>query len=126
MSGRMPLGLAGSGAKPPNKVKRPGRYPTVHIGVWREASFLRPTTPEDDNLFDFAIPRLPLSSRDTVSMESKSEFHILSLSNSDARVRDYKKRKAHKKTKSGCLPCRAKRVKVCIFIDVVLNSCRGL
>jgi hypothetical protein len=43
-------------------------------------------------------------------------FQVLSLSDFDPRVRDYKKRKAHKKTKAGCLACKAKKVKVCPFI----------
>ena len=44
----------------------------------------------------------------------KPGFQVLSLNYFDPRVRDYKKRKVHKKTKSGCLTCKAKKVKVCL------------
>jgi len=47
-------------------------------------------------------------------MDAKAGFQILSLNGFDLRVRDYKKRKEHKKTKSGCLTCKVKKVKVCL------------
>jgi hypothetical protein len=46
--------------------------------------------------------------------DAKAGFQVLSLNYFDPRVRDYKKRKVHKKTKSGCLTCKAKKVKVCL------------
>jgi hypothetical protein len=48
----------------------------------------------------------------TLTTDAKAGFHVLSLNDFDPRVRDYKKRKVHKKTKSGCLTCKAKKVKV--------------
>jgi hypothetical protein len=50
----------------------------------------------------------------TVAMDVKTGFQVLSLNGFDPRVRDYKKRELHKKTKSGCLTCKAKKVKVCL------------
>lgn len=50
----------------------------------------------------------------TLTMNAKPGFQVLSLNDFDPRVRDYKKRKVHKKTKSGCLTCKAKKVKVCL------------
>ncbi|KAI9849758.1 MAG: hypothetical protein M1838_006259 [Thelocarpon superellum] len=47
----------------------------------------------------------------TAMMDGKAAFRVLSLNDADPRVREYKKRKVHEKTKSGCLPCKAKRVK---------------
>lgn len=50
----------------------------------------------------------------TLAMDAKARFQVLSLNDFDPRVRDYKKRKMHKKTKSGCLTCKEKKVKVCL------------
>jgi hypothetical protein len=50
----------------------------------------------------------------TPTMDAKAGFQILSLNDFDQRVRDYKKRKVHEKTKCGCLTCKAKKVKVCL------------
>ena len=46
-------------------------------------------------------------------MDTKAGFQVLSFNDFDPRIRDYKRRKAHRKTKDGCLTCKAKRVKVC-------------
>ena len=40
-------------------------------------------------------------------------FRVFSLNDHQALDRDYRNRRAHKKTRSGCLSCRSKRVKVC-------------
>jgi hypothetical protein len=45
-------------------------------------------------------------------MESKTAFQVFSISELDGRVREYKKRKLHEKTKSGCQTCKVKKVKV--------------
>ena len=45
-------------------------------------------------------------------MEAAAAFQVLSLNEYEPQIRDYKKRKLHKKTRSGCLTCRTKRVKV--------------
>jgi hypothetical protein len=49
--------------------------------------------------------------------DAKGEFQVFSLSGGDAGVREYKKRRMHKKADSGCLACRAKRVKVCLQLE---------
>jgi hypothetical protein len=49
-------------------------------------------------------------------MSAKNGFQILSLSNYAPTVRDYKKLKKHQKSRSGCVACKEKRVKVCIFL----------
>jgi hypothetical protein len=41
-----------------------------------------------------------------------AEFQVISFEDS-GKVREYRKRKFHKKTNLGCLACRSKRVKVC-------------
>ena len=59
-----------------------------------------------------------MASRDaarTLTVEAQGAFQVLSLNDSDPRVRDYKKRKLHKKTKLGCLTCKVKKVKVCLY-----------
>jgi hypothetical protein len=45
----------------------------------------------------------------------QSGFQVLSSNNPDLRIRDYKKQRPHKKSRSGCLPCKVKKVKVCVF-----------
>jgi hypothetical protein len=50
----------------------------------------------------------------TLRMDAQAGFQVLSLNDFDGGVRDYKKRKVHKKTRSGCLTCKAKKVKVCL------------
>lgn len=40
------------------------------------------------------------------------QFQVIALSQPGLQVKEYKRRKPHKKTRSGCLPCKAKRVKV--------------
>ena len=47
----------------------------------------------------------------------KGGFRVFSLSGCDAGVREYKKRRMHKKAFSGCFACRAKRVKVCLQLE---------
>lgn len=46
------------------------------------------------------------------------DFHVFSL-DAPAQLRDHKKRKPHKKTKGGCLSCKVKKVKVCIYLPKV-------
>lgn len=50
-----------------------------------------------------------------LSRDAKALFQVLARDDDqlDLKVREYKKRKLHKKTKSGCLTCKAKKVKVC-------------
>lgn len=40
-------------------------------------------------------------------------FQVFSVNGVNGKNREYKKRRAHAKTHSGCLTCRRKRVKVC-------------
>lgn len=49
--------------------------------------------------------------------DAKGGFQMFSQSNSNAEVREYKKRRKHEKANSGCLACRIKRVKVCIKLE---------
>ncbi|KFA64311.1 hypothetical protein S40285_02950 [Stachybotrys chlorohalonatus IBT 40285] len=44
-------------------------------------------------------------------MEPDAGFKVFSIHSDDQKVRGYKRRKEHRKTKLGCLACRAKRVK---------------
>jgi hypothetical protein len=39
-------------------------------------------------------------------------FQVISLNDTNPQIREYKRRKPHKKTKAGCLACKQKRVKV--------------
>lgn len=39
-------------------------------------------------------------------------FQVLSLNGPKLELREHKKRRPHKKTKSGCLSCKVKKVKV--------------
>jgi hypothetical protein len=42
-----------------------------------------------------------------------ARFQVISMDNDDGfRVREYKKRQAHKKTRLGCKTCKLKKVKV--------------
>ncbi|PSN60164.1 hypothetical protein BS50DRAFT_626142 [Corynespora cassiicola Philippines] len=43
--------------------------------------------------------------------KAQASFQVLSFDTGDVDVREYKKRRMHKKVKSGCLMCREKRVK---------------
>lgn len=52
-------------------------------------------------------------------MDSKAGFQVLSLNGIDAKVRNYQKRKAHRKTNSGCLTCKGKKVKVRLCLKLV-------
>ena len=45
-------------------------------------------------------------------------FQVFSQSNSNAEVHEYKKRRMHEKANSGCLACRAKKVKVCMQLEL--------
>ncbi|KAH7393346.1 hypothetical protein BKA64DRAFT_724487 [Cadophora sp. MPI-SDFR-AT-0126] len=38
-------------------------------------------------------------------------FQVLSSINADVKIRDYKKQRHHRKSRSGCLPCKEKKVK---------------
>lgn len=64
-------------------------------------------------------------------MAAEGGFQILSLSNYAPIVRDYKKLKTHQKSRSGCVACKEKRVKVCMFLtglrwwDLVFAVRRG-
>ena len=49
--------------------------------------------------------------------DAKPGFQVFSLSGRDAGVHEYKKRRMHKKADSGCLACRAKRVKVSLQLE---------
>ncbi|KAK3356718.1 hypothetical protein B0T25DRAFT_452576 [Lasiosphaeria hispida] len=51
-------------------------------------------------------------------------FKVFSLSGGDKQARDYKTRKPHKKTRSGCQTCRTKRVKLLIIIGKKLYGTR--
>jgi hypothetical protein len=51
-------------------------------------------------------------------MAAKKGFQILYLSNYAPTVRDYKNLKTNSKSRSGCLACKEKRVKVCISLDI--------
>ncbi|KAH7322996.1 hypothetical protein B0I35DRAFT_476891 [Stachybotrys elegans] len=44
-------------------------------------------------------------------MDSGAGFQVFSLRSENHRVREYKRRREHKKTKLGCIACRAKKVK---------------
>jgi len=57
--------------------------------------------------------------------DAQPGYQVLSLSEFDSKLRDYKKRKSHKKTTSGCLACKAKRVKVWPQLHIRLCS-RGI
>ncbi len=50
-----------------------------------------------------------------MTMDTQSGFQVLSSNNPDLRIRDYKKQRPHKKSRSGCLSCKVKKVKVCVF-----------
>jgi hypothetical protein len=39
-------------------------------------------------------------------------FQVFSIKEADPKLREIKKRRPHKKTRSGCLSCKAKKVKV--------------
>ena len=45
-------------------------------------------------------------------MAAQLPFQVLSASNFDPANPAYKKRPVHKKTRAGCLSCKAKKVKV--------------
>ena len=49
--------------------------------------------------------------------DAKGGFQVFSLNGCDAGVREYKKRRMHEKANSGCLACRAKKVKVCLQLE---------
>jgi hypothetical protein len=44
--------------------------------------------------------------------EMASGFQIISFADSDTHAREYKRRRPHQKTRSGCVACKIKRVKV--------------
>jgi len=50
-----------------------------------------------------------------MDIDTKPGFQVLSSINSDLKIRDYKKQRHHRKSRSGCLPCKEKKVKVCTF-----------
>ncbi|KAB5514899.1 hypothetical protein GE09DRAFT_1264307 [Coniochaeta sp. 2T2.1] len=56
-------------------------------------------------------------------MAAKNGFQILSLSNYAPTVRDYKKLKAHRKARSGCVACKEKRVK-CDEVQPICQRCQ--
>ena len=49
--------------------------------------------------------------------DANGGFQVFSLAGCDAGVHEYKKRRMHKKADSGCLACRAKRVKVSLQLE---------
>ena len=50
----------------------------------------------------------------TLKTDAKGRFQVFPQTGYGAAVREYKKRREHKKVKAGCLACRTKRVKVCL------------
>ena len=49
-------------------------------------------------------------------------FQFYSLNESNDKIRDYKRRRFSAKTKSGCLGCKTKRVKVRLYLRRSLQS----
>jgi hypothetical protein len=54
--------------------------------------------------------------------DTQSGFQVLSSNNFDLRIRDYKKQRPHKKSRSGCLHCKVKKVKVCDFSRLSITA----
>ncbi len=61
-----------------------------------------------------------------MTTDAQPGFQILSSSNPDLRIRDYKKQRPHRKSRSGCLPCKVKKVKVCNSFSLSLPVYRSL
>ncbi|KAK9365017.1 hypothetical protein V1509DRAFT_676962 [Lipomyces kononenkoae] len=57
--------------------------------------------------------------------DAEGGFQVFSLNNRDAGVREYKRRRMHAKAHSGCLACRAKRVKCDELKPVCARCCRN-
>jgi hypothetical protein len=54
-----------------------------------------------------------------MDIDNKPGFQVLSSINSDLKIRDYKKQRHHRKSRSGCLPCKEKKVKVCFSFSLL-------
>lgn len=52
----------------------------------------------------------------------RGEFKVLAFDSAAPRTRDYKRRAAHKKSRSGCQTCKAKKVRVCTSLSPVASS----
>ncbi|PVH85149.1 hypothetical protein DL98DRAFT_451876 [Cadophora sp. DSE1049] len=55
-----------------------------------------------------------------MDIDTKPGFQVLSFVNSDLKIRDYKKQRHHQKSRSGCLPCKEKKVKLSTLSSITL------
>jgi hypothetical protein len=94
----------------------PGRQGIPHLNNDVLTEQIKPSTPPQDGCH-VCIPRLPhLEHFEGGAIpDMTGNFQVLTLDGPSAQLREHKKRRPHKKTKSGCLSCKVKKVKVCLY-----------